>query len=208
MIIYVSFVAGYSLSWLSESDVFSYLKFTFKIIITQGKHENKWKVLLLTIIQYFALLKQENLFLSNRIPLILNFFHIKWWIFLCEIYVINIFQNYQFTTIYCHFGLETICHLISSQVHSHKQETKHSPSHFNLIKIAPFTPSIADKCQRRDSSPELCAAKILFLRPQTTFQHSQGMKCFHSYFWLKIRKLIMIFQWGVRRVLWGYLARS
>ena len=62
-----------------------------------------------------------------------------------------------------------ICHPVSSQIHSYKQEMKHSLSHNYFIKIASFRPSIANKPQRR----ELCAAKILSLMPHTTFQHSQ-----------------------------------
>jgi hypothetical protein len=55
-----------------------------------------------------------------------------------------------------------ICHQVPSQTHSHKQETKHSPSHNYLIKTFP-APSIANECQSRDSGPELCEAQILSL---------------------------------------------
>lgn len=65
------------------------------------------------------------------------------------------------------------------------------------MKIASFAPSITNKCQRKDSSPELCTAKILLLMPLTIFQHS--CKYFNSLFWLKIIKLFMIAQWELRK---------
>lgn len=71
----VSFVAT-QLLWASESDAFFYLKFMFRMIITQRKHENKWKVLLLKIMQNFALLEPEHLFLSNRISFVFLIFFI------------------------------------------------------------------------------------------------------------------------------------
>lgn len=62
-----------------------------------------------------------------------------------------------------------ICHQVSHQIHSHKQETTHSPTCSYLIKIASIPPSTGNKYQRRDASPELCAAKILCLMPHATF---------------------------------------
>lgn len=133
--------------------------------------------------------KLDHLFLSNRISFI--FPNCLLWnneyssVNFMELIPFKITNSLQFVS---SLAGRPICHQVSSQIHSYKQETKHSPSYYYLITTASFTPSIDNKCQRRDSSPDLYAAKILSLKPQTTCQPCQWRidTLNHSFFRMRI----------------------
>lgn len=77
-----------------------------------------------------------------------------------------------------------MCHPVSSQTHSRKQETKDSPSRNSLIKTFP-TPSIANEYQRRDSSSALREAQILSLLTYDSLLHSVKSGSFNSFLKMK-----------------------